>query len=100
MRIVLKTLWIIIKDKSSESEALFDAEVKITCFISVSVTVDHSRILKLFSFSFMFFVMSGGGNIAAWKTEHLSEKSIAVLSLNWIDRSFSVLLDFINLYAV
>ena len=54
----------IIKDKSSESEALFDAEVKIVCFISVSVTVDHFRVLKLFSFSSMFFVMSEEENIA------------------------------------
>ena len=90
----------IIQDKSSESGALFDAEVKIVCFTSVSVTADNSRVLKLFSFSFMFFVMNEEGNIAVWKTEHLLEKSIAVLSLNWIDESFSVLLNFINLYAV
>ena len=100
MKIVLKALWMIIKDKSSGSEVLFDAEVKIVCFTSVSVTVNHSRVLKLFSFSSMFFVMSGEENIAVWKTEHLSEKSIAVLSLNWIDESFSVLLNFVNLYAV
>ena len=54
----------IIKDKPSGSGALFDAEVKIVCFTSVSVTVSHSRVLKLFSSSSMFFVMSGGGNIA------------------------------------
>ena len=100
MKIVLKTFWMIIKDKSSESKALFNAEVKIICFTSVSVTVDYSRVLKLFSFSFMFFVISEEENIAVWKTEHLSEKSIAVLLLNWIDESFSVLLNFINLYAV
>ena len=33
----------IIKDKLSESEALFNAEVKIVCFTLVSVTVDYSR---------------------------------------------------------
>ena len=100
MKIVLKILWIIIKDKSPESEALFDTEVKIICFTSVSVTVDYSRILKLFSFSSMFFVISEEENITAWKTEYLLEKFIAVLSLNWIDESFSVLLNFVNLYTV
>ena len=72
----------IAKDKSSESKALFDAEVKIVCFTSVSITVNLSNVLKLFSFSFMFFVTDEEENIAVWKTEHLSEKSIAVLSLN------------------
>ena len=90
----------IAKDKSSKLKALFNAEVKIVCFTSVSVTVDHSSVLKLFSFSFMFFVTDEEENIAVWKTEHLSEKSITVLSLNWIDERFSVLLNFVNLYAV
>ena len=61
----MKTLWIIIKDKSSESEALFNAEVRIACFTSVSITVNYSKVLKLFFFSFTFSVTGEEENIAA-----------------------------------
>ena len=100
MKIVLKTLWIITKDRSSESEALFNAEIKIVYFTLVLVTVDYSRVLKLFSFSSTFLIIDEEENIAVWKTEYLLEKSITVLLLNWIDKSFSVLLNFVNLYTV
>ena len=100
MKIVLKTLWIITKDKSLESEALFNIKVRIIYFTSVSVTVNYSRVLKLFSFSSTLFVTGEEENIAVWKTEYLLEKSIAVLLLNWINRSFSVLLNFVNLNIV
>ena len=56
MKIVLKTLWIIIKDKSSESEALFNTKIKIICFTLVSVTVNHSKVLKSIFFSSTFSV--------------------------------------------
>ena len=64
MRIILKTLWIITKDRSSESETLFNTEVKIVCFTLVLVTVDYSKVLKLFFFSFTFFVINEEENIA------------------------------------
>ena len=59
----MKTFWIITKDRLSESEALFNVEVKIICFTLVSVTVDYSKVLKLFSFSSTFFVTDKEENI-------------------------------------
>ena len=74
----------IIKDKSSESEALFNAEVKIICFTLVSVTVNHSKVLKLFSFSSIFFIMSEEGNISSLKDRAFIRKiySSFIIKLN------------------